>query len=332
MRAIIEDNPLVSIIVPAYNAGGFLHLTIDSVRQQTYSNWELVIVNDGSKDNTRLVAEAYAAEDKRVRVVSQENQGVTVSRRKGLEAASGSWVFFLDADDLITENALEVLLNQPDDASIVFGATLYARSRNEVFGRQSVVINGLGVNSLYPLIFSFRMPQAIWGKLIRKEVANQIVWPDERIKIGEDALALFSILPLCSKIYAVTDDSYYYIQHEDSCMAQKSPSAVASMRLYLSQIHDMVSQLSPELRLLGYRYVLMEYYAYLIYGGEWDRGFVMSCDPHAELPVKTGLLIGAYQGSLWLGNQVRSLLRVVASCKRTMSAKIYLIGGWFSGL
>lgn len=115
-------------------------------------------------------------------------------------------------------------------------------------------------------------------------------------------------------------------------MAQKSPSAVASMRLYLSQIHDMVSQLSPELRLLGYRYVLMEYYAYLIYGGEWDQGFVMSCDPHAELPVKTGLLIGAYQGSLWLGNQVRSLLRVVASCKRTMSAKIYLIGGWFSGL
>ena len=332
MRKIIEDKPLVSVIVPAYNAGGFLHLTIEAVRKQSYPNWELIIVNDGSCDNTLTVAEAYASGDDRIRVVSQANQGVTAARRNGCEATTGEWVFFMDADDLVTENALEVLLNQPDDASMVFGTTLYARSRNEVFGRQTVVINGLGVSSLYPLIFSFRMPQAIWGKLIRKDIADQIVWPDQRIKIGEDALTQFSILPLCSKIYAVSDDIYYYIQHKDSCMTQKSPSAVASMWLYLQEIREMVCRLSPMLRQQGYRYVLMEYYAYLMYGGEWNEEFVKGCLPHAKLPLKAGLLLEAFKRSIWLGGQLRSLLRMGARCKHSVSAKLYQLGGWVSGL
>lgn len=332
MRTIITDNPLVSIIIPAYNAGGFLHLTVESVLQQSYPNWELVIVNDGSRDNTLTVAQAYSASDKRIRVVSQENQGVTAARAKGLSVSKGDWVFFLDADDLIAENALELLLNQPDDASLVFGATVYASGPDKVVGRQSVVINGLGVSSIYPLLFSFRMPQAVWGKLIRKEIADRIVWPDRRIRIGEDALALFSILPLCSKIYAVMDDCYYYIQHDNSTMARKSPEAVASMRLYLSQIQEMVSRLSPELRLLGYRYVLLEYYAYLIYGGVYDRDFVKSCTPHAELPLKAGLLLECYKQGHWLGNRVLGVLRFAGLARRVVAAKLNSIGGWFGGL
>ena len=329
---IITDNPLVSIIIPAYNAGGFLHLTVESVLQQSYPNWELVIVNDGSRDNTLTVAQAYSASDKRIRVVSQENQGETATRRTGLSHATGDWVFFLDADDLITDHSLEIMLNRPNDASMIFGTTLYARNRDEVFGRQTVVINGLGISSLYPLIFSFRMPQAIWGKLIRKEIADKIVWPDQRIKIGGDALTLFSILPLCSKIYAVSDDIHYYIQHENSIMAKKSPESVASMRLYLSKIQEMVSRLSPELRLLGYRYVLLEYYAYLIYGGVYDRDFVKSCAPHAELPLKAGMLFECYKQGRWLGNRARGVLRFVGLARRVVAAKLNGIGGWFGGL
>lgn len=332
MSLLIDKKPLVSVIVPAYNAGVFLHRTVESVLRQSYANWELILVNDGSQDNTLAIARAYADKDPRIRVVDQLNQGESGSRKNGLRAAKGEWVLFLDADDLFGETTIEILLGQPEDASMVFGATVYARPNNEIIGRQSVRINGLGVNALYPLIFSFRMPQAIWGKLIRKEIADQIQWPSRAIKIGGDALSLFSILPLCQRIYAVSEDTHYYIQHDHSIMAQKSAEAVASMRQYLQGIYRMVSELSPELRLLGYRYVLLEYYAYLIYGGGWDLSFVWACVPHAKLPMKAELLFGSYKRSAWLGDRVRGLLRFAGASKKLIAAKMNSIGGWFSAL
>ena len=329
---IIATEPLVSVIIPAYNAGKFLHLSVESVRQQSYPNWEIVIVDDGSGDNTLQVAMAYQESEPRIRVVSGPNQGVSQARQNGLNASRGEWVYFLDADDLLHEYTLERLLQRPTNASIVFGATVYARSRSEVISRQSVTIGGLGVASLYPLLFSFRMPQAIWGKLIRRDIALQIEWPDRTIKIGEDALSFFSILPLCQRIYAVPYDTYYYIQHEDSVMARKSPEAVASMRIYLRRIRRMVSHLSPELRLLGYRYVLMEYYAYLIYGGEWVGSFAGSCLPHAKLPLKAGLLLETYKRSIWLGDRLRNILRTAGASKKIVKAKLNSLIGWISAL
>lgn len=99
----------VSIIVPVYNVEQYLHKTIGSVCEQTYSNWELILVNDGSKDQSGSICDAYAEKNSRIRVFHTVNQGVSSARNLGIENACGKWVTFLDSDDYLNRNCLETL-------------------------------------------------------------------------------------------------------------------------------------------------------------------------------------------------------------------------------
>ena len=102
--------PLVTIVIPAYNAGATISAAVESVRAQTVSDWELVIVDDGSVDDTAALCDAMAAEDPRIRVLHKANAGVSAARNDGMDAAAGDWIVFLDADDLYEPSYLETLL------------------------------------------------------------------------------------------------------------------------------------------------------------------------------------------------------------------------------
>ena len=108
----------VSVIVPCYNQGQFLSQCLDSILAQTYTNWECVIVNDGSLDNSQQIIEAYVNQDTRIRYIFQENQGPSVARNNGIVQSKGEFILPLDADDLIAdtyiEKALSIFENQPD--------------------------------------------------------------------------------------------------------------------------------------------------------------------------------------------------------------------------
>lgn len=125
--------PLVSVIVPAYNYGHFIGETIASVRAQTYQNWECLVVDDGSTDNTREVVSKLINEDGRVRYFFQENQGLAAARNSGIAETKGEYLQFLDADDLIEPLKLEkhvAFLEQNSSIDIVYGNTRYFRSDN----------------------------------------------------------------------------------------------------------------------------------------------------------------------------------------------------------
>ncbi len=115
------DNILVSVIIPAYNQGAFLAETLDCVLAQTYENWECIIVNDGSTDNTEDVALAYCAKDKRFGYVKKENGGLSSARNAGLDVAKGDYIQFLDSDDLIhpTKFEKQVVLTEEHRADVV---------------------------------------------------------------------------------------------------------------------------------------------------------------------------------------------------------------------
>lgn len=102
--------PLVSVVIPCYNQGRFLADTLDSVRAQTYPQWECVIVNDGSTDDTRAVAQRYAGLDARFKYIEQENRGLPGARNRGLREASGAYLQFLDSDDVIGDAKFELQL------------------------------------------------------------------------------------------------------------------------------------------------------------------------------------------------------------------------------
>lgn len=117
---------LVTIIIPCYQQARYLPESVASVQRQTHSNWECIIVNDGSVDNTQEVAERLAQSDSRIRCVQQPNSGLSAARNRGLEDTSGRYVQFLDADDTIRDNKLELqLASIPDTSRLVVSYTDY---------------------------------------------------------------------------------------------------------------------------------------------------------------------------------------------------------------
>ena len=102
---------MISIIVPVYNAERVLHYCLDSILAQTYSDFELILIDDGSKDNSGKICDEYAAKDNRVTVRHIENQGVSHARNFGIELAVGEYILFIDSDDFVNNQYLEKLIN-----------------------------------------------------------------------------------------------------------------------------------------------------------------------------------------------------------------------------
>src|SRR5919112_808436 len=125
------SRPLVSVVVPSYNYGHLIRETLESLAAQTYEHWECVVVDDGSKDDTRAVVEAYAAGDPRVRYVWQENARQGAARNNGLRHSSGDYFQFLDADDLLEphkfERQVEYLESHPE-VDVVYSGVRYFSS------------------------------------------------------------------------------------------------------------------------------------------------------------------------------------------------------------
>lgn len=106
----INDDLLISVIIPVYNAEKYLEQCLNSIKNQTYKNFEVIIVNDGSKDNTDSICKKFAQSDSRFRYFSKENGGVSSARNFGLDNANGHYITFIDGDDWVEHNHLEILI------------------------------------------------------------------------------------------------------------------------------------------------------------------------------------------------------------------------------
>ena len=101
--------PTISVIVPVYNVEKYIHRCVDSILDQTFTDFELILVDDGSPDNCPAICDEYAAKDSRVRVIHQKNQGQAAARNYGVSMAKGAWISFVDSDDMIASKTLELL-------------------------------------------------------------------------------------------------------------------------------------------------------------------------------------------------------------------------------
>ena len=129
-------NPLFSIIIPCYNQAHFLPQCLDSLLEQEYKNWEAVVVNDGSPDNTNEVVQKYSVEDPRIKLVVKENGGLSSARNFGIANALGNRFIFLDADDFLYPNCLEkiaaVIRDSDENTLIQYGYTYVKEDGKEV--------------------------------------------------------------------------------------------------------------------------------------------------------------------------------------------------------
>ena len=207
-------NELVSIIVPAYNAEAYLNRCIDSILSQTYRNIEIILVDDGSTDNTPVLCDEYSEQHKDIiKVIHKENGGVSSARNIGIETASGDYYAFVDSDDWIADDFIETLYSlikrNNCEISIV---NLYLSYPD---GKQVVMYSSADLvmckdEFLHELFLQDKFGGMACQKMFKKEIFNSIRFPDY-VKYEDMAISLECFL-LCKKIALCSKPKYYYFQ------------------------------------------------------------------------------------------------------------------------
>ena len=214
-------NDKISVIVPAYNAAQYLPKCLDSILAQTYTNLELIVVNDGSTDNTAKLLDAYAARFSSMKVIHKSNGGVSSARMRGIREASGEWLTFVDSDDWVEPYGLEILMHNAK----MYCADIshYGSQRNLPDGRvyycynTGRVVLQEGLQGCKDLLDGSFIEPGIWNKLYRKELFDGLEeWLDSSIKINEDLLVNYFLFNKAKR--AIFEDvcPYHYVVHSGS--------------------------------------------------------------------------------------------------------------------
>ena len=213
------DFALISIIVPVYNASAYLQNCIDSILAQTYCNFELILVDDGSKDNSLEICESYKIKDSRIIVIHQENAGVSAARNAGLSLAKGNYFCFVDSDDSIEQDMIEKLyasiVKSNADISICGfksisskGVTIMKPVAEEIVGTSNIV-DFIAEHYIEWLVSS------PWGKLYRNIQFSPREF-DRDISLGEDLKFNLLYFEKIEKIIIIEDSLYRYIDTDGS--------------------------------------------------------------------------------------------------------------------
>ena len=211
IREISGPAPKISVIVPVYKVEKYLPECIESVLAQTFTDFELILVDDGSPDNSGAICDAYAARDPRIRVFHKENGGVTSARRLGVEHSRGGWIMFVDGDDMIFKEALSILWYKIDDGlDMVEGRYSNFPYPNPNASGKFEIMRFSGAKYALTLSSDSLFCFGPCGKLIRRKKFSDRTFPKPEIKWGEDVLMNLALSKEYREVAKISDEIYYY--------------------------------------------------------------------------------------------------------------------------
>lgn len=221
---------MFSIIVPVYNIEKYLSKCIESILKQTFGDFELILVDDGSTDGSSIICDKYVSQDKRVKVIHKKNGGLVSARQTGCKIAKGKYIICVDGDDWVSNDYLACLYNiikihSPD--IICFG--YYNVINNHKYEQLFPINPGFYpkediIKKIYPILIQTKnmkaFPPNIWGKAFKRElyVIEQLSLND-KIKIGEDAACTIPCISRANNIYIINKGLYYY-RHNTASMTK----------------------------------------------------------------------------------------------------------------
>ncbi len=213
------ENEKISIIVPVYKTEIYLRKCIESILAQTYTNLEIILVDDGSPDKCGEICDEFKEKDDRIKVIHKSNGGVSSARNAGLSMVSGEWIGWVDSDDVIEPDMFEQLYNNAMENS----ADISVCSRIECYKNKQVFrgwdkLQVLDTNEALGLLFeNDRMQNFLWDKLWRKELFEDVVFPEGRTY--EDIAIMHRLFLRAKSVVVIPQALYYYVQHEGSIVA-----------------------------------------------------------------------------------------------------------------
>ena len=212
---------MISVIVPVYNVEKYLEECLDSIQNQTYSDIEVILVNDGSLDNSKDICEKYCKEDNRFKLINQANQGQSVARNHGVAASTGEFIAFVDSDDIIRQDYLEVLIRyMSEEVDIV--ESQFTVHKKEFFNESSKAISVIFEGDSEEAVKA--VPKHVLSvnpvtKLYRRSIVEAVPYLEG--VIFEDIYSGIGMLKYIRKIIKLDYVGYYYRQHSSSTMHQK---------------------------------------------------------------------------------------------------------------
>lgn len=205
----------ISIIVPVYNAEKYLKQCLDSIKEQTFTNWETILVDDGSTDNSGKICEEYSETDNRFTVIHQHNQGASTARNIGIERANGDWITFIDADDYVDANYLECLYKHNDYAEktlIIQGLKQISNNRianNIEFADET--LTGKDIEKAFDGLRIFEHGYTVAKLYNNRIIQHKHIRFDEDISYSEDMLFMMEYILGCETIKFVEGSGYNYV-------------------------------------------------------------------------------------------------------------------------
>lgn len=220
-------NDLISIIIPVYKVEEYLEKCIESVLKQTYTNLQIILVDDGSPDNCGKICDEYAKKDPRIEVIHKVNGGLSDARNVGIAKAKGKYIGFVDSDDYIKEDMYEILINliKEYDADVSI-CNLY----DVIDGKEDIRNNENGIQEysrleiLKEVLLDKNIQSYAWNKLYKKELFDEIKYPIG--KKYEDIGTTFYVFEKCNKIVVTSKPEYYYLKRSDSLVNNVTESTV----------------------------------------------------------------------------------------------------------
>lgn len=222
----IQRNPKISIIVPIYKVEKYLNECVDSILNQTFTDFELILVDDGSPDNCPKMCDAYARQDDRIRVIHQKNKGLSAARNAGIEMARGQWLGFIDSDDFVAPDFYEKLLSAAEAAAA--DCAICSIQLTQEDGRllqtpaEMCIKDGVctGKDVLNTIAIRVNTPYAVaWNKIYRRDVFKTMRYPEGRA--NEDQFVFGELFSTVKTVAQVKEQLYYYRQREGSIMRSR---------------------------------------------------------------------------------------------------------------
>ena len=221
-----QTSNLISVIVPVYNVEKYLSRCLDSIINQTYKNLEIILIDDGSPDNSGKICDEYAKQDSRIKVIHKENGGVSSARNVGLENATGDYITFVDSDDWIEVDMYECMLAQNQDVnydiikcSHIFEYVNKKTNSDFIYKNSILIEKEQEKEEFIELVLEGKVMPSLWSMLIKRNKINELSLEfNESLIIGEDFIFTLELFFFVNSIYIYNKHLYHYFIHEESAM------------------------------------------------------------------------------------------------------------------
>ena len=243
MQMKSQGMPVVSIIVPVYNVGSYLRECIESILRQSFTDFELLLIDDGSTDCSGSICDEYAEKDCRIKVFHKANGGVSSARNWGLENTNGEYVIFVDSDDYLLDGALDILDENASDLTICSFETFVEEGERCVHMQNNRILSDeASLRDFYSLNLNTILLRNPWSKIFRRNLIGALRF-DKKIRVGEDTVFVMKYL-LNVKSCRVSDKLFYAYRVYNISFFSKYNLGISESIYILSQLLEAYDKLN----------------------------------------------------------------------------------------